>query len=140
VLPGGPYWTSRNQGAWQIPKGEIGPGEDPEGAAVREVEEELGLRLDGPLIPLGDIRQAGGKRVTAFAAERNFDPAKVVSNHFEMEWPPRSGRRESFPEVSAAKWMPLKEAGEMMLPSQLPLLDRLQSALAVTRPSGDEDA
>jgi predicted NUDIX family NTP pyrophosphohydrolase len=130
VLPGGPYWTRRNQGAWQIPKGEIGPGEEPDLAALREVEEELGLRLEGELFPLGEIRQAGGKRVTAFAAERDLDATRVVSNHFEMEWPPRSGRRESFPEVSAAKWMSLGEAGEMMLPSQLPLLERLALALA----------
>jgi predicted NUDIX family NTP pyrophosphohydrolase len=125
VHPGGPYWKRKDRGAWQIPKGEIEPGEDPETAARREVQEELGVVLTGELRPLGDIRQAGGKRVTAFAADQDLDTAAIRSNLFEIEWPPRSGRRQSFPEVSAARWLGHEKAALIMLPSQLPLLDRL---------------
>lgn len=125
VHPGGPYWRRKDAGAWQIPKGAIEPGETAEAAARREAAEELGVVLDGPLEPLGDIRQAGGKLVTAFAAERDLDPAGIVSNMFAMEWPPRSGKLASFPEVDAAKWLTLARAAEVMLPSQVPLLDRL---------------
>lgn len=125
VLPGGPYWAHRDLGAWQMPKGEIAPGEDPEAAARREVEEELGLALDGALALLGEIRQSGGKRVTAFAIEHDLDPAAIRSNLFEMEWPPRSGKLGSFPEVAAARWLGLEEARAAMLPSQLPLLELL---------------
>lgn len=129
VHPGGPYWRRRDRGAWQIPKGKIDPGEAPEAAARREAQEEIGLVLDGELRPIGDIRQSGGKLVTAFAAERDFDPAALVSNTFEHEWPPKSGRRIAFPEVDAARWMTLPEARTMMLPSQRPLLDRLLDML-----------
>ena len=130
VHPGGPYWLRKDVGAWQIPKGEIDPAEDPADAAVREAKEEIGVTLDGALEPLGEIRQAGGKRVTAFAVEHDLDAEAIVSNHFEMEWPPRSGKRESFPEVSAARWLTLDDARIVMLPSQLPLLDRLAELLA----------
>jgi predicted NUDIX family NTP pyrophosphohydrolase len=129
IHPGGPYWLRKDRGAWQIPKGEIEPGEDPAAAAVREVREELGVALEGELQPLGDIRQAGGKRVTAFALEHDLDPAAVVSNHFRVEWPPKSGVFESFPEVSAARWLTLEDARTVMLPSQLPLLDRLAAVV-----------
>lgn len=125
VHPGGPYWTRKDRGAWQIPKGLIEPGEDPETAARREVGEELGIELTGELRPLGEIRQKGGKLVTAFATEQDLDPEVIRSNLFEMEWPPKSGKRERFPEISAAKWMSPEVAGELMLASQLPLLDRL---------------
>ena len=130
IHPGGPYWLRKDRGAWQIPKGELGPGEDPEAAARREVEEELGVRLVGPLQPLGEIRQAGGKRVTAYAKNHDLDPAAIRSNEFEMEWPPRSGKLERFPEVSAARWHDLEQARVVMLPSQLPLLDRLAGLIA----------
>lgn len=130
VHPGGPYWAKRDVGAWQIPKGGIGAGEEPAAAAKREVEEELGLRLQGELAPLGDIRQTGGKWVDAFALEHDFDSALIRSNTFELEWPPKSGHRQSFPEVDAARWMDLNEAHEFMLPSQRPLLDRLEAWLA----------
>jgi predicted NUDIX family NTP pyrophosphohydrolase len=130
VHPGGPYWMRKDRGAWQIPKGLVEPGEDPESAARREAEEELGVTLAGKLSPLGDIRQAGGKRVTAFAVEHDFDPATIKSNLFEMEWPPKSGKRAQFPEVGAARWFGLKEAREMMLASQVPLVDRLESRLS----------
>jgi predicted NUDIX family NTP pyrophosphohydrolase len=129
VHPGGPYWRRKDRGAWQIPKGAVDPGEEAEAAARREVEEEIGLALTGRLTPLGEVRQAGGKRVIAFAAEHDFDPAGIASNMFEIEWPPRSGKRVAFPEVDAARWMTMTEAREMMLASQQPLLDRLIEAL-----------
>lgn len=129
VKPGGPYWRNRDAGAWQIPKGGVEDGEEPLAAAFREVEEELGLRLDGEPLPLGRIRQTGGKLVEAFALEASFDPAALVSNLFELEWPPRSGTMQAFPEVEQARWFGLSEAGEMMLPSQLPLLGRLAETL-----------
>jgi predicted NUDIX family NTP pyrophosphohydrolase len=125
VHPGGPYWRRRDRGAWQIPKGTLAPGEQAEATARREVEEEIGLKIDGTLSPLGEVRQAGGKVVTAFAAEEAFDPAGLVSNTFEIEWPPRSGKTVAFPEIDAARWMSMAEAREMMLESQQPLLDRL---------------
>jgi predicted NUDIX family NTP pyrophosphohydrolase len=125
VHPGGPYWQRRDRGAWQIPKGMIAPAEEPEDTARREVQEEIGLKIDGALRPLGSVRQAGGKRVTAFAGERDFDPTTLVSNTFEFEWPPRSGRMPAFPEIDGARWMTIPEARLMMLESQQPLLDRL---------------
>jgi predicted NUDIX family NTP pyrophosphohydrolase len=130
VHPGGPYWRRKDKGAWQIPKGMIEEGEDPESAARREAEEELGVRLTAALQPLGELRQAGGKRVEAFAVEQEIDTAAVTSISFEMEWPPRSGRMQSFPEVDAARWFDLAEAAEQMLLSQRPFLERLQALLA----------
>jgi predicted NUDIX family NTP pyrophosphohydrolase len=132
VHPGGPYWMRRDRGAWQIPKGGIEEGEDPEATARREAAEELGVTLDGPLDPLGDIRQAGGKRVTAFAVEHDLDPALIESNLFEMEWPPKSGKLASFPEVGKARWMDPDEARAMILPSQLTLIDRLAALIGQT--------
>ena len=126
IHPGGPYWLRKDVGAWQIPKGLPNPGEEPEVTARREAEEELGLKLAGELEPLGEIRQAGGKLVTAFAIEHNLDPAAIRSNEFEAEWPPKSGKMKRFPEVSAARWLALEQARTVMLPSQLPLLDRLE--------------
>ena len=129
VHPGGPYWRRKDRGAWQIPKGAIDPGEQPEAAARREVAEEIGLDLALDLTPLGEIRQAGGKYVIAFAAEHDFDPATLVSNTFELEWPPKSGKTAAFPEIDGARWMKIPEAREMMLESQQPLLDRLLETL-----------
>jgi predicted NUDIX family NTP pyrophosphohydrolase len=126
VHPGGPYWLRKDAGAWQIPKGVPEPGEKPAATARREAEEELGVSLEAELRPLGEIRQKGGKLVTAFAVEQDLDPDAIASNEFETEWPPRSGKRERFPEVSAAKWLTLEQARTIMLPSQLPLLDRLE--------------
>ncbi|HEU4651424.1 MAG TPA: NUDIX domain-containing protein [Croceibacterium sp.] len=134
VHPGGPYWMRKDRGAWQMPKGEIGPDEAPEAAARREVAEELGVALAGPLQPLGEVRQAGGKWVTAYAIEQDLDPAAIRSNEFEMEWPPRRGRLQRFPEISAAKWYPLEEACRVMLSSQLPLLDLLAKLASEIRP------
>jgi predicted NUDIX family NTP pyrophosphohydrolase len=125
VLPGGPFWRNKDVGAWQIPKGMVEPDEDSATAALREAEEELGIPLKGELIPLGEIRQKAGKVVEAFAIESDLDAGAICSNMFEMEWPPRSGRMQSFPEVDAARWFGLGQAGVMMLESQRPLLDRL---------------
>lgn len=130
VHPGGPFWRNKDVGAWQIPKGEIHPGEEVEAAARREVEEELGIALDGRLRPLMDVRQAGGKRVRAFLLEQDVDTEAVRSVSFQIEWPPRSGRIQAFPEVDAARWFGLAEARRMMLPSQRPLLDQLEELLA----------
>lgn len=129
VHPGGPFWRNRDQGAWQIPKGGIDEGEEPAAAALREVEEELGLVLEGELQPLDEIRQAGGKWVVAFALEHDFDAEQIRSNEFEVEWPPKSGKFARFPEVDEARWMSFPEARRMMLPSQSPLLDRLAETL-----------
>ena len=129
IKPGGPFWRNKDIGAWMIPKGAVEPGELPAEAALREFEEETGTRLTSVPFPLKKIRQAGGKVVEAFALEGDLDPAAVTSNEFELEWPPRSGRLERFPEVVEARWMSLEEARSMMLPSQLPLLDALEEKL-----------
>lgn len=129
IRPGGPYWRNKDAGAWMIPKGAIEAGEAPVEAALREFEEETGTRLDSVPFPLAKIRQAGGKHVEAFAVQGNLDATAVSSNHFEVEWPPRSGQLQSFPEVAEARWMTIADARAMMLPSQLPLLDALEQKL-----------
>jgi predicted NUDIX family NTP pyrophosphohydrolase len=129
IRPGGPYWRNKDAGAWMIPKGAIEPGEAPADAALREFEEETGTRLAAMPFPLATVRQSGGKVVHAFAVEGDLDCAGIRSNHFELEWPPRSGRMERFPEVVEGRWMSLAEARAMMLPSQLPLLGALEAKL-----------
>ena len=129
IKPGGPYWRNKDAGAWMIPKGTIEAGETPAEAALREFAEETGTRLTAVTFSLGSVRQAGGKIVEAFAAEGDLDASALQSIKFEMEWPPRSGRRERFPEAEEARWMALAEAREMMLPSQLLLLDALEAKL-----------
>ncbi|RXH03005.1 NUDIX domain-containing protein [Bradyrhizobium zhanjiangense] len=126
VHPGGPFWRNKDLGAWSIPKGEYADEEDGEIAARREFAEELGLELSVPLIALGEVKQRGGKLVTAFAAELDIDTSSLRSNTFEIEWPPRSGKRQTFPEVDRAEWFTLKEAQERINAGQRPLLDRLQ--------------
>ena len=130
VHPGGPFWRNKDAGAWSIPKGEIGEDEDSAAAALREFEEELGTVPAGELTPLGEIRQKGGKIVEAFAVQGDLDTSRIVSNSFECEWPPRSGRTHSFPEVDRAEWFTIAAAREKLLESQWPLLDRLVEALA----------
>jgi len=129
IKPGGPFWRKRDTGAWMIPKGKVEAGEAPAEAALREFEEETGTKLTSVPFPLAKVRQAGGKWVEAFAAEGDMDCASIKSNEFEVEWPPKSGRRRSFPEVIEGRWMTLAEARALMLPSQLPLLDALEAKL-----------
>jgi predicted NUDIX family NTP pyrophosphohydrolase len=125
VHPGGPFWRNKDEGAWSIPKGEMDEDEDAAVAAQREFLEETGHALSGSLEPLGDIRQRGGKRVTAFAVEGDLDCDAVKSNTFEMEWPPKTGRMQSFPEIDRAAWFDLPAAHKKILEGQRPLLDRL---------------
>jgi predicted NUDIX family NTP pyrophosphohydrolase len=121
VHPGGPFWRNKDEGAWSIPKGEIDVDEDPEGAARREFAEELGPDASiGALRPLGEIGQRGRKRVIAFSGKSDFHPTNLVSNSFEIEWPPRSGRRQPFPEVDRAEWFPLAAARMKILSAQAP--------------------
>jgi predicted NUDIX family NTP pyrophosphohydrolase len=124
--PGGPFWQKRDLGAWTIPKGEFESGEvSAEDAARREFREELGTDAIGPLKPLGEVTQKGGKHVTAFALEGDFDVTALRSNTFEIEWPPRSGRLAAFPEIDKVEWMTLAKARKKILPGLAPLLDRL---------------
>lgn len=127
---GGPYWAKKDDGAWAIPKGLIEEGESAEQAARREFGEEVGPVPEGPLLPLGDIRQKGGKLVTAFAIEADFDPAALASNSFTIEWPPRSGQMKSFPEIDRVQWFEPNEATRKILPSQRPILDALAALVA----------
>jgi predicted NUDIX family NTP pyrophosphohydrolase len=128
VHPGGPFWSNRDLGAWSIPKGEFGPEEDPEASARRELGEELGIQPEGELLPLGEIRQRGGKIVLAFALQGDFDVSALRSNTFEIEWPPRSGRMQVFPEVDRAGWFDLPTAREKIIDGQRPFLERLDAA------------
>lgn len=131
VHPGGPYGARKDVGAWSIPKGEHDPNEARWTAALREFEEETGMRLaaDSRRLDLGEIRQAGGKRVTAFALEGDLDPARVRSNRFSLEWPPRSGRLAEFPEVDRAEWFSIPIAREKIVAGQKPFLERLVDQL-----------
>lgn len=126
VHPGGPFWRRKDLGAWSIPKGEHGPEEDAETAARREFGEELGPLPPGHLVSLGQIRQRGGKIVEAFALEAAFDAGRIAGGSFQIEWPPRSGRLETFPEIDQAAWFSLEEARRRINPAQRPFLDRLQ--------------
>ena len=126
---GGPYWARKDEGAWAIPKGLIEAGETEEQAARREYREELGTEPPAAPMPLAAIRQKGGKKVTAFHAEGEFDPAALVSNEVRLEWPPRSGRFQMYPELDRVSWFGMGEARAKMLPSQLPLLDALAALL-----------
>ena len=131
VHPGGPYWARRDDGAWSIPKGEYEEGDDPRACALREFEEETGAPLPpGELVDLGNIRQKGGKVVTAWAAEGDLDTDAVQSNTFEMEWPPRSGRTAEFPEIDRAGWFGVDQARAKLVPAQAELLDRLLARLS----------
>lgn len=128
---GGPYWERKEAGAWTIPKGEYEPGEDPLDVARREFHEELGSAPpDGPLIDLGEIRQSGGKRVRAWGVEGDLDPTTVVSNTFEIEWPPRSGAMRTFPEIDRAAWFDLDAAAHVIVTAQRELLARLHDQLS----------
>lgn len=132
--PGGPFWRAKDLGAWSIFKGEMNEGEGPEAAARREFAEETGWTAAAILEPLGDVRQAGGKIVSAFAMAGDYDPATVRGNGFDLEWPPRSGRIRTFPEIDRAAWFALPEARLKILAGQAPLLDRLAARLAAAPP------
>jgi predicted NUDIX family NTP pyrophosphohydrolase len=137
VHPGGPLWAKKDSGAWSIPKGEYNADENPQAAAVRELKEETGLEISPELVmrlaALGEIKQLSGKIVTAFACqlldETDFDAARIQSNTFTMEWPPRSGKQVEFPEVDRAAWFTIEVACEKILPRQAPFLDRLLTLL-----------
>ena len=126
VHPGGPFWRNKDLGAWSIPKGEYGPKEDPEVVARKEFREEVGFEIAGELFPLDHVRQRGGKTVKAFAVETDVDVQNVQSNMFEIEWPPRSGKRRAFPEVDRAEWFDLTSARTKINEGQRALLDRLE--------------
>lgn len=129
---GGPFWARKDAGAWSIVKGELGAGEDPLDGARREFFEEVGCAPpDGRVLSLGEIRQRGGKRVIAFAVEGDFDPASLVPATFEMQWPPRSGRVATFPELDRVAWFDLSTATAKVVQGQIPLLDRLPDAVNV---------
>jgi len=131
VHPGGPFFRKEDEGAWTIPKGEVQPDEDPLVTARREFTEETGLHVpDAGFIALGEIRQRGGKRVTAWAFEGDCDPGAISSNTFEMEWPPRSGRHQKFPEVDRADFFPPEVARTKLNPAQVDFVDRLEGELA----------
>jgi predicted NUDIX family NTP pyrophosphohydrolase len=129
VHPGGPFWAKKDAGAWSIPKGEYEEGDDPRACALREFEEELGSALPPgtELVELGTVKQKSGKVITAFAAEGDLDPETISSNTFELEWPPRSGRVQEFPEVDRAAWFSIAEAREKLNPAQAEFLVRLPS-------------
>ncbi|QIG39266.1 NUDIX domain-containing protein [Microbacterium sp. 4R-513] len=132
---GGPFWASKDEGAWSVPKGEYDPEtETPLDAARREFEEELGLTPpDGPYAELGTWAYSSGKRITVFVADgADFSLEGVVYGEFELEWPPRSGRRQSFPEVDRAEWMPLPDARSRLVKGQRPALDALAERFAET--------
>jgi predicted NUDIX family NTP pyrophosphohydrolase len=123
--PGGPFWKNRDEGAWSIPKGLVAAGERPLAAAKREFAEETGYRPRGRFIPLGEARQPGGKVVHVWAVEGDWDAAKLQSDSFEIEWPPRSGRLQRFPELDRAAWFSVPEARKRILKGQAVFLDRL---------------
>ena len=127
---GGPFWAKKDAGGWSIPKGEYAPGEDPFAAAQREFLEELGSPVPAvDFVPLGEVRQSGGKTLTVWAAQGDFDVTTAVSNTFSLEWPPRSGRQQEFPEIDRAAWVRLDAARDLVVKGQVPLLDRLLQEL-----------
>ncbi len=134
--PGGPYFQRRDEGAWTIPKGEIDPHEEPMEAALREFEEETGFRPSGPFLELQPITQKGGKRVQAWAFRGNCDPATSVSNTVTLEWPPRSGRYQAYPEIDRVEFFSFEAAARKIKSTQQPLLDELARTLEHTAPDG----
>jgi predicted NUDIX family NTP pyrophosphohydrolase len=129
IHPGGPYFAKKDRGAWGIPKGEYEAGEDALDAARREFTEETGFTAQGAFLPLGEIRQKSGKLTSAWAFEGDCDPAQLVSNTCEIQWPPRSGRTVTIPEVDAGRWFSLAEARQFLREDQHPLLNQLEAKL-----------
>lgn len=139
--PGGPFWQTKDHGHWTVPKGEVEVGETMVDVARREFEEETGHAVpDGPLIPLGEVRQKSGKTVVAWAVEGDLDPTLARSNTFTIEWPPKSGQRTEFPELDRVAWFDLVEARSRLKDAQVPFLDRLSAALDWTGPVSDVQA
>ena len=136
VHPGGPFWVRRDEGAWSLPKGEYRDGEDPLAAARREFEEELGVvPADTGYVELGEVKQKAGKVVRAWGLEGDLDPDAIISNEFELEWPPRSGQRRRFSEVDRAQWFTVLEARAKINPAQVKLLDQLLATVTDGGPS-----
>lgn len=131
VHPGGPYWAKKDDGAWGIPKGLTDPGEDGLAAARREFLEETGVAAEGAAVPLGDFRQPSRKIISAWGLEGDLDPSALRSNTFEMEWPPRSGQTQAFPEIDRAGWFAPEAAARKMLPGQRPILAALLAHLGL---------
>lgn len=129
VHPGGPFWMKKDAGAWSIPKGEYADGEEPLAAATREFQEETGLVAVGPYLPLTPVRQQGGKVIQAWAFEGDCHAESLRSTTFSLEWPPRSGRHQNFPEVDRAGWFGLEEAKRRILPGQVALLNELAAKM-----------
>ena len=130
VHPGGPYWANKDAGAWSIPKGECSVGEDALSAAKREFSEETGVKVEGEFLPLGEVKQPGGKIVRVWALQGDLDPSLIRSNSFTLEWPPRSGSVREFPEVDSAGWFLMPVAKQKLLSGQLEFLARLCDRLA----------
>lgn len=130
VHPGGPFWAKKDMGVWSLPKGEIEPEEDLLQAAIRETEEETGITAEGKFIPLTSQKQKSGKMIHAWAVQGDFDSSKIKSNTFEMEWPPKSGKREIFPEIDKGSWFDLEEAKLKIVPGQVPFISELEGLLA----------
>ena len=129
IHPGGPFWKNKDEGAWSIPKGEFGDDEEPLEAAIREFKEETGHDINVPFIALSPIKQKGGKQVFAWAAEGDIDATQIVSNEFEIEWPPRSGKKQSFPEVDKAAWFDTSSAKQKINTTQAVLIEELISII-----------
>jgi predicted NUDIX family NTP pyrophosphohydrolase len=127
--PGGPFWKNKDIGAWSIVKGEYNDDEEPLTAAKREWQEETGLKITGKFIVLKPVRQKSGKEIRAWAVEAEIDPTQIKSNLFEMEWPPKSGRKQSFPEIDRAEWFPVETAKEKINPAQAALITELETIL-----------
>ena len=132
--PGGPFWAKKDLGAWSIPKGEFLEDEEPLSAARREFAEEIGTRVDGEVLALTPLKQPSRKTIHAFAIEHDLNVERITSNSFEMEWPPRSGKSQSFPEVDRAAWFKLEEARQRIQPGQAPILDELARLLSAALP------
>ena len=137
VHPGGPFWARKDDGAWSLPKGEYSENEDALLAAKREFQEETGISVDGDFLPLGELRQPTGKLITAWALEQDVDPTLVKSNSFSMEWPPKSGKTQEFPEVDRAAWFPVPQARTKLLKGQIAFINRLAKKLGVTIENND---
>lgn len=129
VHPGGPFWSKKDEGAWFVPKGELNVGEEPLAGAKREFEEETGLKPEGEFLALGSVKQKSGKTIVAWAFEGDCDPSSIKSNTFSIEWPPKSGRQQEFPEIDRAGFFTVTQAKAKMHPVEYPLVLRLHELL-----------